>query len=455
MGKKLFEGFFKAPAQMLDKTVKLTLEAEHQLINKRPFKVVQEYANTLGPGLSTGAADDDPSGIATYSQIGAGFNFRLIWLTLFSFPFMSVVQEMCARIGLVTGRGLAGNMRLHYSRKVLYAVTLLLFIANTLNLGADLGAMAAVTKLLFPGASIILLIIGFGLASLLLQIYTTYARYAKILKYLTLALFSYVFTAFAVGINWGEVLRHTLIPSFNFGRAETLMLCAFLGTTISPYLFFWQTSQEVEEEILKGRTTLAARRGAAPEEIKKMRIDVWSGMFFSNLIAFFIIAACAATLFANGITTITTADQAASAIRPFAGELTYFFFAAGIIGTGLLAIPVLAGSSAYAISESFSWRHGLYRKLHQAYSFYGIIIISVIVGVIENLLHIDPIKALLYSAIVNGLIAPVMIFFIVRISGKEKIMGEWKNSPLAGALGWIILILMALSGVAAITSLVL
>ncbi len=455
MPKKIVEKFFSVPAEALDKTAGLIVAGEKAIINKRPFKVVQEYANTLGPGLTTGAADDDPSGIATYSQTGARYGFQMLWLTLFTFPFMSIVQEMCARIGLVTGKGLAANIRANYSRPVLYLVTALLFIGNTLNLGADLGAMAAASKLLLPDIPMSALIIFFALVSLLLQIYTTYARYAKILKYLTMALFSYVLTAFAVDLNWGDALRSTTIPSFTFSKDQIFLLCAFLGTTISPYLFFWQSAQEVEEEILHGHTTVASRRGATATEIKHMRTDVWTGMFFSNIVAFFIIAACAATLYSHGITTITTADQAASAIRPFAGDLTYIFFAVGIIGTGLLAIPVLAGSSAYAIAESFAWRHGLYRKLRQAYAFYGVIIVSVLIGLIENFFHIDPIKALLYSALVNGLIAPVILVFIIRLSSRKNVMGQWKNHPFVTVCGWVIVTFMALAGGAAIASLLL
>lgn len=450
---KVVEKVFRAPAKALDSMATSVVMAEKYLINKRPFKVVQEYTNTLGPGLTTGAADDDPSGITTYSQAGAKYGFQMLWLTLFTFPFMSFVQEMCARIGLVTGRGLAANIRSHYSRRVLYTVTALLFIGNSLNLGADLGAMAAATRLLLPQIPLPVFIIFFALLSLLLQIYTTYARYAKLLKYFTLALFSYVLTAFAVRLNWSEALRHTFIPSITFSREQIFLLCAFMGTTISPYLFFWQTAQEVEEEILRGHTTLSSRRGASSEEIKHMRTDVWSGMFFSNLVAFFIIAACAATLYANGVYTISSADQAAAAIRPFAGELTYIFFAVGIIGTGLLALPVLAGSSAYAIAESFAWPHGLYRKLRQAYAFYGVIIVSVIIGLAENFLAIDPIKALLYSAMVNGLISPVILVFIIKLSSRTKIMGEWTNSRFVTVGGWIITIFMMITGVAAVISL--
>lgn len=450
MPQKIVEEIFKAPAKALDKTVQFIEKEEKILVSKKPFKVAQEYLNTLGPGLTTGAADDDPSGIATYSQAGAQFGFHMLWLTLFTFPFMSVVQEMCARIALVTGRGLAANIRQHYSRPVLYTITGLLFFANTLNLAADLGAMSAATKLLLPSIPAAVWIVFFAMLTLLLQIFTTYARYSRYLKYMTFALFSYVLTAFAVHLNWSDAIYHTFVPSLHFSRDELFLLCAFLGTTISPYLFFWQTAQEVEEEILKGRTTLGSRRGATQKEIKDMRHDVWSGMFFSNIVSFFIIAACAATLFTHGITNITSADQAASAIRPFAGELTYVFFAIGIIGTGLLAVPVLAGSSAYALAESLSWRYGLYKKLHQAYAFYGVIIISVFLGLMGNFLHIDPIKALIWSALVNGLIAPIILFFIVKISKNEKIMGEHKNHALTTGAGWTILVLMAIAGVAAL-----
>lgn len=450
---KATKEFFEAPAQVLEKTVEVLEEGEQSIVNKKPFKIAGEYFNTLGPGLVTGAADDDPSGIATYSQTGAQYGFQLLWLSLFSFPFMAVVQEMCARIGMVTGRGLAANIRSHYSRKILYLITLLLFIANTLNIAADLGAMAASTRLLFPHIGFIVCVTLFALGILLLQVFTTYARYSKILKYLTLALLSYVFTAFAVHLNWGEVLRSTITPSFAFSKGELFLLCAILGTTISPYLFFWQTSQEVEEEIVKGNSTIELRKNSVtPKELSDMRKDTWTGMFFSNLIMFFIISACAATLHAHGITNIATADQAAAAIRPFGGELTYFFFAIGIIGTGLLAIPTMAGSTAYATAESFGWKHGLYLKLKQSYAFYGVIVISMIVGVVANYFHLDPIKGLIYSAIANGLVAPIVLFFIVKTSSNKAVMGEHKNHPAISAIGWFITILMTLAGIAAIAS---
>ena len=415
--------------------------------------MTEEYIDVLGPGLVTGAADDDPSGIATYSQAGAQYGFQLIWLSFFTFPFMAIVQEMCARIGIVTGQGLAANIRHNYSKKILYFITALLFFANTLNIAADLGAMAAGTRLLIPGLNFILCVSVFALIILLLQIFTTYAQYSKILKYLTLGLLSYVFTAFAVHLNWAELLKHTVMPSLTFTRNQIFLLCAILGTTISPYLFFWQTSQEVEEQILKGKNTVELRKeNITNAEINDMRKDTWSGMFFSNIIMFFIIAACAATLYAHGITNIATADQAAAAIKPFGGELTYFFFALGIIGTGLLAIPTMAGSTAYATAESFQWKQGLYLKLKDAYAFYGIIIISMIVAAIANYAHLDPIKGLIYSAVANGLVAPVVIFFIVRMSADKKIMGDKKNHSFITACGWFIAVFMAAVGIAAVAT---
>lgn len=413
----------------------------------------KEYWANLGPGLITGAADDDPSGVTTYSQTGAKYGFQLLWLSLFTFPFMAVVQEMCARIGIVTGRGLAANIRHNYSKKVLYFATTLLFAANTLNIAADLGAMAAGTQLLIPNINFGILVIFFGVLSLVLQIFTTYGQYAKYLKYMTFTLFAYVFAAMAVHLNWGDALRHTILPSLTFSKDQLLIICAILGTTISPYLFFWQTSQEVEEEILHGEVTVAQRQhSTTPASIKKMRIDVWSGMFFSNLIMFFIIVTCAATLYTNGITNITSAAQAASALKPFAGNFSYFFFAVGIIGTGLLAIPVLAGSSAYAIAESFGWKFGLYKKLNQAYSFYGIIIVSVVIGLITNFLHLDPIKMLIYSAVANGLVSPIVLILIVHLSRSKKVMGQYANSKTANVFGYIITSIMFIAGAAAIYS---
>jgi NRAMP (natural resistance-associated macrophage protein)-like metal ion transporter len=452
---KLLQRSAEAPAELLDKTIVASQIISATLPTGQVVKKTSRYWHMLGPGLTTGASDDDPSGIATYSQTGAKYGFQLLWLAPLTFPLMAVVQEMCARIGMVTGRGLAGNIRVHFNKRLLYICTLLLFSANALNIGADLGAMAKAVQLLNPQLNFGLLVVAFTLISLLMQIFTPYVRYARYLKWLALILLSYVFSALLAHLDWSAVLRQTAIPSIHFNKEQLLMICAILGTTISPYLFFWQTSQEVEEQILQGKTTLAERRTAtSADEIKSMRIDVWTGMLLSNLVMFFIIAACGALLFTNGITDIKTTAQAAQALRPFAGDATYFLFSIGLIGTGLLAIPVLAGSSSYAISESFRWKEGLYRNLRQAYAFYGIIIISMLVGLGLNFVGIDPIKALIYAAVANGLVAPVILFFIVVMSSNKKIMGRWVNKRYVTVIGWLATILMAVSGVAAIVSLV-
>jgi NRAMP (natural resistance-associated macrophage protein)-like metal ion transporter len=456
MTKLFLEKFFRAPAVELEAGIEEVGKIERIILNKKPFKIAEEYWNTLGPGLVTGAADDDPSGIGTYSQTGAQYGFQLIWLTLFTFPFMATVQEMCARIGIVTGEGLAANIRRRYSKKVLYTCAFLLFFANTLNIGADLGIMAESANLLFPGIHFNFFIVAFALICLLLQIFTTYARYSKYLKYLCLVFISYIFSAIAVRLNWGEAFRHAVIPSLSFTKDQIFLICAFLGTTISPYLFFWQTSQEVEEEILKGEISRKERRlHVSKKEIIRMKIDVWSGMFFSNIISFFIIAACAGTLFVGGITTISSAAEAAMALKPFAGDLGYYLFALGIIGTGMLAIPVLSGSTSYAISESFGWRYGLYRKLKEAYAFYGVIIVSMFLGIIMNFLHINPVKALIYSAVANGIIAPFILVLVVQMSSDKKIMKKWVNTRFASVCGWFIVGIMLISGIAAISTIFL
>ena len=418
------------------------------LINKG-----EEYIKKLGPGIITGAADDDPSGITTYSQAGAQFGTSLIWMAAWVYPLVAIVQEMCARIALVTGRGLASNIKRNYSKKILYACTLLLFFANTLNIGADLGAMAKAVQLIEPRLSFVFLVIFTGLAGLLLEIFVPYRKYSKYLKWLVLAVFSYIVTGLIINMNWSLLLHDGFIPQITFSKTQILLITGILGTTISPYLFFWQTSEEIEEEISEGKKTIQSRKGTNPNEIKEMRADVWIGMFLSNVVMFFIIAVCSNTLFTHGITNINTAADAALALRPLAGNWATLLFAIGIIGTGLLAIPVLAGSTAYAISESFGWKEGLYRKWKSAHAFYGIIIVSIIIGILLNFIGIDPIKALIYSAIANGIAAPVILIFIVRISSNKKIMGEYKNGTITKILGWIATILMGVTAIAAIFSL--
>lgn len=422
----------------------------NRLKSTKPVRKTKKYWAELGPGLTTGASDDDPSGIATYSQTGAQFGFQLLWLSIITFPLMAIVQEMCARIGLVTGRGLAGNIRLHFSKKILYVCTLMLFTANAFNIGADLGAMAKAVQLLRPNFDYTILVVGFVILMLLMQIFMPYARYARYLKWLAMVLLAYVASALVANLDWGDVLRHAVSPSIQFTREQLLLICAILGTTISPYLFFWQTSQEVEDKILKGETTIALRKGTDQAAVHGMRVDVWSGMFLSNVVMFFIIAACGAILFPQGITDIQTSAQAAEALRPVAGNATYYLFAVGIIGTGLLAIPVLAGSSSYAVSESFKWREGLYRKFRQAYAFYGVLIVSMLVGLAINFLGIDPIKALIYSAIANGIVAPLVLALIVIISSNRRIMGERVNRRSTTWIGWTVIGLMTVAGLAAI-----
>lgn len=444
----------EAPAELLEKTLETTHDIGRRLNNDRTVKRTKDYWHTLGPGLTTGASDDDPSGIATYSQTGAQYGFQLLWLAAFTFPLMSVVQEMCARIGLVTGRGLAGNIRKVFSRRVLGVCAMLLFAANAFNIGADLGAMAQGVKLLFPQWSSTLLVVGFAILMLGLQIFTPYERYARYLKWLALVLLAYILSAVLAHLDWATVLKHAVVPSITFGKTQILLVCAILGTTISPYLFFWQTSQEVEDQIVQGKTTVAMRAAeTTKQEVRSMRIDVWSGMLLSNLVMFFIVAACGALLFGHGITNITSSAQAAEALRPFAGSATYFLFAVGIIGTGMLAIPVLAGSSSYAIAESLHKQGSLSKKLKQAYAFYGVIIISMLVGLGINFLGINPIKALIYSAVANGLVAPVVLVLILLISSNRKIMGEWANGPVTKTIGWLVTALMTASGIAAIVAL--
>ncbi|MFA6297098.1 MAG: Nramp family divalent metal transporter [Candidatus Paceibacterota bacterium] len=417
------------------------------------LKDAEAYWEKLGPGLTTGAADDDPSGIATYSQTGAKYGLSFLWLAILTYPLMAVVQEMCARIGIVTGRGLAATIRHNYPKWILYFLTAFLFAANTFNIGADLGAMAAAIQLLIPQFPFWSLVIGFTLLSLYFQIFTSYRTYAKYLKWLALVLFSYVITAFGLRLNWGEIFYHTFIPQFSLNKESLLLVAAVLGTTISPYLFFWQPAQEIEEKILHGENTVHKRRKVATNEIKNMRVDVWSGMFVSNIVMFFIIIVCSFTLFSNGITNINTASEAALALRPLAGDGAYLLFALGIIGSGLLSIPILAGSASYAISETFNWRLGLYHKFKQAWAFYGVIIASMIVGLLLNFIGLDPIKALIYSAVGNCIVAPFALFFIVIISSSKKIMGEEHvNKPFTTFLGWVTVVIMALTSIGTLLS---
>lgn len=454
--KDYFKKSAEAPAELLDRTVETTQKITSSIPENKYVKKTNRYWHKLGPGLTTGASGDDPSGIATYSQTGAQFGYQFLWMAAWTFPLAVVIQEMCARIGLVTGRGLAANIRVFFSKRVLYACTILLFASNSINIGANLGAMAKAAQLLNPGLSFGWLVVGFTFFSLFLQIFTPYDKYARYLKWLAMVLLAYVFSALLANLDWSSVISSALIPDLVMSKEAFIIICAVLGTTISPYLFFWQTSQEVEEQILLGKTTVHQRRTATPpEEIKSMRVDVWSGIFLGQVVMFFIIAACGGILYTNGITNIESAAQAAEALRPFAGNATYFLFAIGIIGTGLLATPILAGSSSYALSESFKWKEGLNRPLKQAHAFYGIIIISMLVGLAMNFLGIDPIKALIYSAFANGLVAPVILALIVIISSNKRIMGRWTNKRSTTMIGWLATFIMVTAGVAGVISLFL
>ncbi len=449
----LLKRIAESPSIALEKTLDTSKHLADNFSKHEHLKRAREYWHTLGPGLTTGAADDDPSGIATYSQAGAAYGFNLLWLAGFTLPLMAVVQEMCARIGLVTGQGLAANIRAFFPKWVLYTCAFLLFTANTLNIGADLGAMAKATQLLYPKLNFEFLVLAFAIVSLALQIFTTYDKYAKYLKWLALVLVSYIFSALATHLDFKELLTKTVVPTIQFTKDQMVLITGILGTTISPYLFFWQTSQEVEEQILAGRTTIKSRQvETTDKEIKDMRIDVWSGMFLSNLVMFFIIAACAATLYSKGITNINSAAEAAQALRPIAGDFAYLLFTLGIIGTGMLAVPVLAGSASYALSESFGWKFGLYRKLKEANAFYGVIILSTLIGLTINFTNLDSIKVLIYTAVVNGLIASVVLVLILLLSNNKKVMGNRVNHPVTTILGWTITILMIVTGVYTIYS---
>ncbi len=418
------------------------------------MKRLKALLKKLGPGFITGASDDDPSGIATYSQTGSQFGFSQLWTALFSFPFMTIIQEMCGRIGMVTGKGLAKVLKENYGRKVLFGAVFILCIANTINIGADLGAMAAAGQLLIGLPFLVWLLLITGI-TLTLEIFVSYPTYAKFLKYLTLSLFAYVATAFVINQDWSEIVFSTLVPSFSFSRAYLLNIVAILGTTISPYLFFWQADEEVEEEIANHKLTEDSNTKPRInyKDIRRMRLDTFIGMLFSNLVMFFIIVTTASTLGVHGLTTITTADQAAAALRPLAGDFAFLLFAAGIIGTGLLAVPILAGSASYALAETFNWKAGLGKKFNQAKAFYVIIIISTLVGVLINFTPIRPFQMLYYTAVLNGICAPPLLILIMLISGNKKIMGNHTNSRFSNIMGWIITIVMSLAAIGLLLSL--
>jgi len=408
---------------------------------------------SLGPGLITGASDDDPSGIATYSQTGASFGLGMLWMALFQYPMMAVVQEMCARIGITEGDGLAFVMMKKYSKKVVLPIASLLLIANTINIGADIGAMGASIRLLIPQLPFLVPTLLFTGLILFAEIVIPYHKYVKILKYLTMSLFAYVITAMIVGGTFEELFIASVVPHIEFTSEFAMMFVAILGTTISPYLFFWQTSQEAEEDLDKKKIKDidVGKPDIAKKELKVMRADVAIGMLFSQLIMWAIIVTTAGSLHTHGITDIQTSDQAAKALEPAvksfpnSGEISKVVFSLGIIGTGLLAVPVLAGSSAYALSDVFGWKQGLNKKFGQAKSFYVVIAASTLIGLWINFSDIDPIKALVYAAVINGVTAVPILYTIMKIANDKKILENRVNGRFSNVLGWATVTIMGIS----------
>jgi NRAMP (natural resistance-associated macrophage protein)-like metal ion transporter len=439
---------------MSKKLSRLTRAERHALsITKRLIsrKRFSRFLRILGPGVVTGAADDDPSGIATYSQAGAAYGLGFLWAFPFMYPFLLAVQESSSRIGAVTGLGLAAVIKQNYSKKLLYMCVFLVVIANTVNIGADLGAMAATTQL-FVDLPFALLTVFFALIIILLVVFVSYKKYAKILKWLALTLLAYPITAILVGQNWPDLLQHTFasLPTLN---ADTIYIfVGILGTTISPYLFFWDTSEVVEEEIAKHRLSESGKIPKISKRfLRSVRLDNFVGMTLASVTAWFIVVACASVLFKNGITDITSASDAARALEPlvqgfpYAGLIAKLIFSIGIIGVGLLAVPVLAGSSAYAISETFGWKEGLYRKLNKARGFYLVIIIATVVGLSINFLGIDPIKALVFTAVFNGIAAVPLLWMIAKVGSNKNIMGEFKNGILSNIFVRLAFVVMAVA----------
>lgn len=435
-------------------------------ISKRSSLKVIKFFKALGPGLVTGASDDDPSGIATYSQAGARFGLATLWAALFTFPLMAAIQEMCARIGIMTSVGLTTTLKKHYSKPLLYLMMVLSVPAIILNIGADIAGMGAVANLMFPSVSPMIFSVAFTFLLMALIIYLPYYKLVAILKYLCLSLLLYIAVPFFTHPNWLQVIKNTFVPNIQFNKDFVEIIVAILGTTISPYLFFWQVTMEAESIKSFRKLLLARKKKLKGEEdaattkikekkiisllIKKMQVDVNFGMLFSNVVMFFIILATGSALFTHGITQIDTVEQAAKALQPVAGKASYLFFTIGVIGTGLLAIPVLSGSLSYIVSETFGWKGNLDKKFFQAKSFYIIIIISLLLGLLINYWGLSPIKALLYTAILYGLTSPFLIAVILHIANNKKIMKENTNSKLSNVLGFVTLIVMTAAAIALI-----
>jgi len=420
---------------------------------KHPRNKFLKFLTLLGPGLTTGAADDDPSGIATYSQTGAQFGYGQLWTALYMLPFMTAVQEACARIGLVTGKGIAAVVKEHYSRGVLFAVVGVVVIANTINIGADIGAMASAAQLLIPAVPFVILTLFFTVTILILEIFTNYKVYSKILKWLAIALLAYPITVFIVHQPWLTVLKATVTPHFEFSFAFLFIITGVLGTTISPYMFFWEASQEVEEIKEEDRITVG-KPAMSWQRVKRMRLDNNAGMIISEITTWCILVVGGTVLHNSGVHDIKTAADAAKALEPLvhsfpnSGFLSKLIFSIGIIGLGLLAVPVLSGSAAYAVAEAVNWNASLNFKLKQAHGFYGVITIATLIGLMINFVGIDPVKALVYAAVLNGVAAVPLLFLIAKIGSNEKIMGEYKSGLLSNSLVWFTFVAMGAAAVA-------
>jgi NRAMP (natural resistance-associated macrophage protein)-like metal ion transporter len=409
---------------------------------------ISNFFKILGPGLVTGASDDDPSGIATYSQVGAQFGFGMLWVMLISYPLMAAIQEISARIGRVTGCGISANLKKNYSKNLLYPAIGLMLIANIFNLGADIGAMGSAAQLLFPGHAALYILI-FGLVSLSLQLFVPYSRYVNYLKWLTLTLFAYLATSFFIHVPWGTVLVASVWPHITWSKDYLTALVAVLGTTISPYLFFWQASEEVEDlKVHRGEKSLKRAPDQAGDQLNRIRIDTYFGMAVSNIVAFFIILITACTLHVHGITNVETSAQAAKALEPLAGHWAFLLFVCGIVGTGLLAVPVLAGSAAYAVGEACNWQVSLERKPREAKRFYGVIAAATLIGLALNFIGIDPIKALFWAAVLNGVTASPLMILIVLMASNRNIMGKFTIPTGLRIAGWVATSAMLIASIA-------
>lgn len=411
---------------------------------KHPLK---RLLDRLGPGLITGASDDDPSGIGTYTQAGAALGYATLWTAVVTLPLMIVVQHICAKIGLCSGRGLAGVLHKYYPRWLLYPTVAGLVVANTINAGADIAAIAAAINMFVP-VPIGAMVLPIALGIVVIQIWGSYRLLVRIFKWLTLSLFAYVIAALMAGPNWAEVIHSTVVPHISFDGRYVTTIVAILGTTISPYLFFWEASEEVEEEVSEGRRSIASRRGVTDEELRAEKWDTVAGMIFCNVVFYFVILAAAATLNATGQTDVQSATEAAQALRPLAGSLATVLFAVGLIGAGLLAVPVLTGSSAYAVAESMGWRSGLNEKPKRAKKFYAVIAASTVVGVLIDFVGINPISALFWTAVINGVTAPPLLVVVMLVSNDKRVMGKRTNGPWTNIIGWLAAVTMFVAAIA-------